>query len=117
MSCEDFIKNNRGINDGADMPEEYMAALYGRITTNEIKVGGSRRWACWLAWCKALLWPVEALDGSSGASHSAASTGTATAAACMLSALVLYVLPGVTQRTLPALSFQKKASANIFLSS
>ena len=34
----DFLKNNRGINDGADLPEDYMCDLYDRIQTNEIKM-------------------------------------------------------------------------------
>jgi brefeldin A-inhibited guanine nucleotide-exchange protein len=39
MSPEDFLKNNRGINDGADLPADFMRALYDRIVNNEIKVG------------------------------------------------------------------------------
>ncbi|GAB4861884.1 Brefeldin A-inhibited guanine nucleotide-exchange protein 2 [Ancistrocladus abbreviatus] len=38
MSAEDFIRNNRGIDDGKDIPEEYMRSLYERITKNEIKM-------------------------------------------------------------------------------
>ncbi|XP_074273160.1 brefeldin A-inhibited guanine nucleotide-exchange protein 2-like [Silene latifolia] len=38
MSAEDFIRNNRGIDDGKDLPEEYMRSLYERITRNEIKL-------------------------------------------------------------------------------
>jgi brefeldin A-inhibited guanine nucleotide-exchange protein len=38
MSKEAFLKNNRGINDGQDLPEEFMAALYDRIVNNEIKM-------------------------------------------------------------------------------
>ncbi|KAK9733490.1 hypothetical protein RND81_04G071100 [Saponaria officinalis] len=38
MSAEDFIRNNRGINDGKDLPEEYMRSLYEQITKNEIKL-------------------------------------------------------------------------------
>ena len=38
MSCEAFLKNNRGIDDGADLPPDFMSALYQRIVTNEIKV-------------------------------------------------------------------------------
>lgn len=35
---QDFLKNNRGINDGADLPEDYMSELYDRIINNEIKM-------------------------------------------------------------------------------
>ncbi|DBA82002.1 TPA: hypothetical protein ACH3X1_007704 [Trebouxia sp. C0004] len=38
MSQQDFLRNNRGINDGGDLPEEYMSSLYERIQTNEIKM-------------------------------------------------------------------------------
>ncbi|KAG2437305.1 hypothetical protein HXX76_005962 [Chlamydomonas incerta] len=38
MSKAAFLKNNRGINDGADLPEAFMGALYDRIVTNEIKM-------------------------------------------------------------------------------
>ena len=38
MSKEGFLKNNRGINDGQDLPEDFMGALYDRIISNEIKM-------------------------------------------------------------------------------
>lgn len=38
MSAEDFIRNNRGIDDGKDLSEDYMRSLYERITKNEIKL-------------------------------------------------------------------------------
>ena len=38
MSKEGFIKNNRGIDDGKDLPEAFLSGLYDRITTNEIKM-------------------------------------------------------------------------------
>jgi len=38
MSKAEFVKNNRGIDDGGDVPEAYMSALYDRITRNEIKM-------------------------------------------------------------------------------
>lgn len=38
MSPDDFISNNRGIDDGKDLPEEYLRALFGRISRNEIKM-------------------------------------------------------------------------------
>ena len=36
MTPEDFIKNNRGINDNADLPEEYLRAIYTEIANSEI---------------------------------------------------------------------------------
>ncbi|KAH1155621.1 hypothetical protein AAZX31_18G202200 [Glycine max] len=38
MSANDFIRNNRGIDDGKDLPEEYLRALFERISRNEIKM-------------------------------------------------------------------------------
>ena len=38
MSKAEFLKNNRGIDDGSDVPEAYMSSLYDRITRNEIKM-------------------------------------------------------------------------------
>ncbi|KAJ6807636.1 brefeldin A-inhibited guanine nucleotide-exchange protein 2-like [Iris pallida] len=38
MSPDDFIRNNRGIDDGKDLPEEYMRSLYERISRKEIKM-------------------------------------------------------------------------------
>ena len=37
-AVQDFLRNNRGINDGADLPEEYMCNLYNSIVSNEIKM-------------------------------------------------------------------------------
>ena len=36
MTTEDFIKNNRGINDNADLPDEYLSGIYDEIAHNEI---------------------------------------------------------------------------------
>lgn len=36
MTPADFIKNNRGINDNADLPEEYLQSIYDEISQNEI---------------------------------------------------------------------------------
>eukprot|EP01018_Ginkgo_biloba_P011843 Gb_04048 [translate_table: standard] len=38
MSKADFIRNNRGIDDGNDLPEDYLGSLYDRIVKNEIKM-------------------------------------------------------------------------------
>ncbi|KAI5847008.1 hypothetical protein BZA05DRAFT_341253 [Tricharina praecox] len=42
MTKEDFIKNNRGINDNADLPDEYLGSIYDEIRTNEIILEGER---------------------------------------------------------------------------
>jgi len=36
MTKQDFIKNNRGINDGSDLPEDYLLEIYDEIYNNEI---------------------------------------------------------------------------------
>ena len=36
MTVEDFIKNNRGINDGQDLPSEYLSGIFDEISRNEI---------------------------------------------------------------------------------
>ncbi|KAI5305943.1 SEA (Seh1-associated) complex subunit, partial [Ascosphaera pollenicola] len=36
MTKEDFINNNRGINDNSDLPPEYLGAIYDDISQNEI---------------------------------------------------------------------------------
>ncbi|KAF7527561.1 hypothetical protein PCG10_002524 [Penicillium crustosum] len=36
MTKEDFIKNNRGINDSQDLPSDYLGAIYEEIGSNEI---------------------------------------------------------------------------------
>ncbi|PSC72251.1 brefeldin A-inhibited guanine nucleotide-exchange 2-like [Micractinium conductrix] len=38
MSKADFLRNNRGINDGGDLPQDFMEAVYDRIIHNEIKM-------------------------------------------------------------------------------
>lgn len=38
MSPDDFIRNNRGIDDDKDLPEDYLRSLYERISKNEIKM-------------------------------------------------------------------------------
>ncbi|KAK3116433.1 guanine nucleotide exchange protein for ADP-robosylation factor [Teratosphaeriaceae sp. CCFEE 6253] len=42
MTPEDFIKNNRGINDSADLPEEYLRGIYEEIVHNEIVLDTER---------------------------------------------------------------------------
>jgi brefeldin A-inhibited guanine nucleotide-exchange protein len=38
MTLEDFIKNNRGINDGKDIPEPLLRAIFDDIANNELKM-------------------------------------------------------------------------------
>lgn len=45
MTPEDFIKNNRGINDGQDLPQEYLTGIYEEIANNEIVLSSEREHA------------------------------------------------------------------------
>ncbi|KAH7887776.1 hypothetical protein F5I97DRAFT_2011766, partial [Phlebopus sp. FC_14] len=38
MTKSDFIRNNRGINDGDDLPEEFLTSIFEGILTNEIRM-------------------------------------------------------------------------------
>ncbi|KAG6814203.1 hypothetical protein H0H92_000880 [Tricholoma furcatifolium] len=38
MSKADFMKNNRGINDNNDLPEEFLSNIYDEIVSNEIRM-------------------------------------------------------------------------------
>lgn len=42
MTPEDFIKNNRGINDNANLPDEYLNSIYEEIQSNEIVLKSER---------------------------------------------------------------------------
>ncbi|KAM5354199.1 hypothetical protein ACJ41O_000849 [Fusarium nematophilum] len=42
MSKEEFIKNNRGINDNADLPDDYLLGIYDEIAANEIVLKSER---------------------------------------------------------------------------
>ncbi|KAK3502226.1 hypothetical protein B0T13DRAFT_523963 [Neurospora crassa] len=42
MTKEDFIKNNRGINDNANLPDEYLISIYDDIANNEIVLKSER---------------------------------------------------------------------------
>lgn len=38
MNKEDFTKNNRGINDGGDLPPEFLSGIYDNILSEEIRM-------------------------------------------------------------------------------
>ena len=38
MTKLEFIKNNRGINDNSDLPQEFLEGIYDEIESNEIKM-------------------------------------------------------------------------------
>ncbi|KAJ5812463.1 hypothetical protein N7474_008764 [Penicillium riverlandense] len=45
MTKDDFIKNNRGINDNQDLPSEYLSGIYDEIAHNEIVLDTEREHA------------------------------------------------------------------------
>ncbi|ETV96484.1 hypothetical protein, variant [Aphanomyces invadans] len=38
MTLDEFVRNNRGINGGQDLPREYLELLYNNIKANQIKM-------------------------------------------------------------------------------
>lgn len=38
MTCSEFIRNNRGINGGDNLPQDFLTSLYDNISRNEIKI-------------------------------------------------------------------------------
>ncbi|KAH8809148.1 hypothetical protein F5884DRAFT_395650 [Xylogone sp. PMI_703] len=42
MTKDDFIKNNRGINDNANLPDEYLIGIYEEIANDEIVLRSER---------------------------------------------------------------------------
>eukprot|EP00123_Amoebidium_parasiticum_P018335 comp24173_c0_seq6/m.44187 comp24173_c0_seq6/g.44187 ORF comp24173_c0_seq6/g.44187 comp24173_c0_seq6/m.44187 type:complete len:1717 (-) comp24173_c0_seq6:350-5500(-) len=42
MTIDEFVRNNRGINDGKDLPREFLVAIYEDIQANEIRVKEDR---------------------------------------------------------------------------
>ncbi|CAA7259735.1 unnamed protein product [Cyclocybe aegerita] len=38
MTKPDFVKNNRGINNGEDLPEDLLSTIYDEIVSNEIRM-------------------------------------------------------------------------------
>ena len=45
MTKDDFIKNNRGINDNQDLPSDYLESIYNEILNNEIVLDTEREHA------------------------------------------------------------------------
>lgn len=45
MTPEDFIKNNRGINDNANLPDEYLTGIFDEIAHSEIVLDTERQHA------------------------------------------------------------------------
>ncbi len=37
MTCDEFLRNNRGINNGENLPPEFLQAIYDSIVRNEIR--------------------------------------------------------------------------------
>ena len=38
MTVDEFVRNNRGINGGEDLPREFLRALYVSIAADEIRI-------------------------------------------------------------------------------
>jgi len=70
MTPEDFIKNNRGINDNADLPEDYLRGIYEEIQRNEIVLDTERERAANLGFA-----PQAATSNSGGLVSALANVG------------------------------------------
>ena len=55
MTCEEFIRNNRGINGGADLPHAFLRELYASISQNEIRISADQQ-ASGLVLASPVLW-------------------------------------------------------------
>lgn len=38
MTSDEFVKNNRGINNGENLPPEFLRSIYTSIARNEIRI-------------------------------------------------------------------------------
>lgn len=68
MTKEGFLRNNRGINNGGDVPAEVLSDLYDRIVANEIRISDTLRDSKHEAATKSL---AAASSGTSSATSSA----------------------------------------------
>ena len=41
LTVDEFVRNNRGISDGDDLPPEYLEKMYNSISKKEIKLGSN----------------------------------------------------------------------------
>jgi hypothetical protein len=55
MTCEEFIRNNRGINGGSDLPHAFLRELYASISQNEIRISADQQ-ASGLVLASPVLW-------------------------------------------------------------
>ena len=71
MTPEDFIKNNRGINDSGDLPDDYLIGIYNEIAQNEIVLNTEREYAAALG-----LLPQSSTGGLASRAGQVFGTGT-----------------------------------------
>ena len=43
MTESEFVKNNRGISEGDDLPVDFLTGIYNRIVADEIKMDSSKQ--------------------------------------------------------------------------
>jgi Sec7-like guanine-nucleotide exchange factor len=44
MTKDQFVNNNRGIDEGADLPRDYLESIYDSIAEREISVAAANKW-------------------------------------------------------------------------
>ena len=54
MTCEEFLRNNRGINNGENLPPDFLQSIYTSIVRNEIRTPSEAETAAFEVRCSAL---------------------------------------------------------------
>ncbi len=59
MTVDEFVRNNRGINGGEDLPREFLRALYTSIAADEIRISSEAQAGPHLPSAVMQLWHVS----------------------------------------------------------
>ena len=92
MTCEEFIRNNRGINGGADLPHQFLRELYASISQNEIRISADQQ-ASGLVLGSPVLWTDLAQQAQSPRGTFFTAEGKSTTCLCQLFMTMLALLP------------------------
>ena len=98
MTCEEFIRNNRGINGGADLPHQFLRELYASISQNEIRISADQQ-ASGLVLGSPVLWTDLAQQAQSPRGTFFTAEGESQTCFCQLFMTMLTLLPFVPYPT------------------
>ncbi len=98
MTCEEFIRNNRGINGGADLPHQFLRELYVSISQNEIRISADQQ-ASGLVLGSPVLWTDLAQQAQSPRGTFFTAEGKSPTCTCQLLTTMLTLLPSVLHPT------------------